>query len=46
MVGAPLDVELSNNGTMQPTGAVYSCSLTDDECTLLNHTAFYTFDGN
>ena len=49
MVGAPLQHQPSNNGTIQPTGAVYTCLLTEDDdgkCSLLNHTSFYTFNGN
>ena len=46
MVGAPLQqIQPSNNGSRQPTGAIFSCSLRDDECNVLNHTSFYTFDG-
>ena len=46
IVGAPLQVRPSNNGTMQPTGAIYTCHLEDtddDKCSILNHTAFYMF---
>ena len=45
MVGAPLQIQPSNNGSMQPTGAIYSCNLTEDECTVLNQPSFYTFNG-
>jgi len=54
MVGAPYQLEPSNNGTAQPTGAIFTCPLTDKDdgkCTLLNVSnvsgvsgaSFYTF---
>ena len=48
MVGAPLQYHLSNNGTMQPTGVLYTCLLTEDDdgkCSVLNQTSFYTYNG-
>jgi len=46
-VGAPYYQQQSNEGTMQRTGSIFSCSLVDDvECELLGRNdSFYTFPG-
>ena len=48
LVGAPYYSQLSNEGTMQRTGSIFSCSLADvdEQCVLLGRNdSFYTFPG-
>jgi len=48
LVGAPYYSQLSNEGTIQRTGAIFSCSLADvdEQCVLLGRNdSFYTFPG-
>ena len=46
LVGAPYYSQPSNEGTIQRTGSIFSCSLVNDMCELLGqNNSFYTFNG-